>query len=123
MPNVKLIDPWISISELIKNSKAVTVITSTTGLESILWNKPVIVFGEVFYNIYPFVHKINNITKLPELIKSAIGEKIEENCPERLAFIYLYSRMGYTSDIYSHQLTDQKIVDFATELLIEISKQ
>jgi hypothetical protein len=122
IPNAKLIDPWSSISELIKNSAAVTVITSTTGLESIFWNKPLIVFGNVFYNIYPYVHLVRDINSLPGLIKEVINENIDETCPERLAFIYLYSIMGYNSDMYAHKLSDIAIIEFADELLLEINK-
>jgi hypothetical protein len=123
IPNVRLIDPKNNISELIKNSSAVIVLTSTTGLEAILWNKPTIVFGNVFYNIYPFIHRVRDVNDLPGLIKIAIEEKTDEHCPERLAFIYQYSLLGYSSDIYTHQLTDKEITCFAEELIEEISKQ
>jgi hypothetical protein len=123
IPNAKLINPWCNISELIRNSKVVTVITSTTGLESIIWNKPTIVFGEVFYNLYPYVHRVTNLNQLPELLKNAIGEKIADDDKERLAFIYLYSLLGYKSDIYSYRFSDDDIIHFADELMDEIAKQ
>jgi len=123
IPNVKLINPWSNISDLIKNSKAVAVITSTTGLESIFWNKPTIVFGNVFYNIYPFVHRINNINDFPEYLGKILSEKIEEDNPDRLAFVYIYSMLGYESDIYDYQLTEERISGFVRDLLEEIEKQ
>jgi hypothetical protein len=122
IPNVRLIEPLSSIYDLICHSKAVIVITSTTGLESIILNKPTIVFGNVFYNLYPYIYNVHDINNLPYLIKSAIDSKIDENDPLRLAFVYLYSRMGYQSDIYATQLSDENIISFANELLDHISK-
>jgi hypothetical protein len=121
IPNCKLIDPKNSIEELIANSSAVIVITATTGLESILLNKPTIVFGKVFYNIYPHIFKVRELDDLPHLIKSAIDSTVDENDPHRLAFIYLYSQMGYKSDIYAHQLTDRNVIAFSNELIDQIS--
>jgi hypothetical protein len=123
IPNVRLIDPFSSIYELINHSKAVIVITNTTGLESIILNKPTIVFGNVFYNLYPFINRVNNINDLPGIIKNAIEQKISEDSPERLAFAYLYCTMGYKSDIYTYRPDDKEIIGFINELLEEISKQ
>jgi hypothetical protein len=123
IPNIRFIDPFSSIYDLINNSKAVIVITSTTGLESILLNKPTIVLGNVFYNIYPFVKRVHDINDLPHIIKEALYQKVNNTCPERLAFAYLYSIMGYKSDIYTYRPDEQEIVCFIDELLEEISKQ
>jgi hypothetical protein len=123
IPNVKLIDPFVRISDLVSHSQAVIVLTGTSGLESILWNKPTIVFGEVFYSLYPFINRVYNLNDLPGIIKNAIRQEIRENCSERLAFIYLYSIMGYKSNIYTYQPSDNEVICFIDELLEEITKR
>lgn len=69
IPNVKLISHKIKGTELIKKSKLVTVITGTAGWEAILLKKPVITFGNVFFNILSFVKRTQDIELLPQSIK------------------------------------------------------
>lgn len=121
IPNVKLINPYFSISELIRSSIIVTVITGTSGLEAIFWNKPVIVFGNVFYDIYPSIFKVKNIVDLPDIIKSAASFSLKENDCQRLAFIYAYISQGYTSDIYKLKYTPEEIKKISLDLLSDIS--
>ena len=44
-PNVRLVDPYTSTHELIRRSEAVVVISSTVGLEALLYDKPVLTLG------------------------------------------------------------------------------
>lgn len=74
IPNVKLINPSIPSITLIRDCKLVTTITSSVGWEAALWGKPVITFGEVFYNDLSFVHRIHDIETLPEVIRSLLKE-------------------------------------------------
>src|SRR3989339_34461 len=72
IPNVKFIDHTIKSSELIKKSRLITTITGTVGWEASLLRKPVITFGNVFYNSLSFVKRIHDIEKLPELVNEQI---------------------------------------------------
>lgn len=95
IPNVKLINPDQNSFELIKNSKLVTVITGTAGWEATILKKPVITFGDIFYNKLSMVKKSREIEQLPYLIKEQledfkynekelenfIGIMIEESAP------------------------------------------
>jgi len=72
IPNVRLISPWNNIHELIQNSNAIITISATTGWESILYEKPVILFGSAFYDIFDLVYKVKDINELPNIIKKAI---------------------------------------------------
>ena len=72
IPNVKLIHPETSNFELIKNSKLIVAITSTAAWEGVLLKKPVITFGNVFYNAMPMVKKCVAIETLPEIVKSQL---------------------------------------------------
>lgn len=49
MPNVRLVDPYTSSHELIGSATAVAVISSTVGLEALLYEKPVLTLGHPYY--------------------------------------------------------------------------
>lgn len=51
-PNVRLVHPRTSSHELIRESAAVAVISSTVGLEALVYGKPVLTLGEPFYAGY-----------------------------------------------------------------------
>ncbi|MCB9989393.1 MAG: hypothetical protein H6868_08715 [Rhodospirillales bacterium] len=53
--NVKMIAPEVSSFELIKHAKANIMVTGTAGWEAYLMGKPVVAFGDVFYNFLPGV--------------------------------------------------------------------
>jgi hypothetical protein len=72
IPNVKLVCPDQSSFELIKNSKLITIITGTAGWESIILKKPVITFGDIFYNKLSMVKRSRDIEQLPYLIKEQL---------------------------------------------------
>jgi CDP-glycerol glycerophosphotransferase (TagB/SpsB family) len=68
IPNVRLVRPNISSFELTTRAALLIVITSTVGWEGHLLKKPVIVFGDVFYNKLPGVVKCSAISDLPNLV-------------------------------------------------------
>lgn len=72
IPSVKLIKPATINFELIKNSKLIMTNTGTAGWEATLLKKPVITFGNAFYNKLPFVKKCKAIEDLPWIIKEQL---------------------------------------------------
>ena len=64
--------PETNTFELVKSSKLVTTITGTVGWEALLFKKPVIAFGDVYYNKLSFVKKCTEIEKLPILVKEQL---------------------------------------------------
>ncbi len=69
IPNLKLVHPSIDSYELIKNSQLVATITGTVGFEALLLKKPVITFGDVFYNKMSMVTECENIEGLPHIVQ------------------------------------------------------
>lgn len=65
IPNIKVISPKINSSTIIKNCLGVCTITGTTGIEAFYLKKPVITFGNVFYNFLDCVVNIKNFEELP----------------------------------------------------------
>lgn len=72
-PNVKILAPWENTQKLIQKSSIVVTITGTVGWESILWEKPVITMGNVFFNAFDHVRQITDYTKLPAVIKEILN--------------------------------------------------
>jgi len=72
IPNVKIINPSVSSFRLIQNAKLITTLTSTAGWEGILLKKPVITFGNVFYNSLSMAKKCRAIEDLPVMIKEQL---------------------------------------------------
>ena len=60
---VRLLSPDEDTWSLIRNAAAIAVITGTMGWEGLLFAKPVITFGEVFFNILPQVHRAGAASK------------------------------------------------------------
>lgn len=63
IPSVRLLGPDENTWELIRNAGAITVISGTMGWEGLLYDKPVVVFGEVFYDLLPHVYHAKKVPK------------------------------------------------------------
>lgn len=72
IPNVKLIDPRELSFPITQNAKLVLTTTGTTGWEAVLLKKPVITFGDVFFNVLPMVKRCRDIETLPHLAKEQL---------------------------------------------------
>jgi hypothetical protein len=75
LPGVKLIGPKHNIKDFIKLSQGVIALTSTVGFEALLLDKPVLVFGDVFYNKHPLCRKINSIFEIKKAF-SELNERV-----------------------------------------------
>ena len=75
--NVKLIAHDENTPDLIRRSCGVIVLSSTVGWEALLLNRPVYVFGEVFYNVVKGVTRIGGFEDLRRRLaedKAAVSE-------------------------------------------------
>lgn len=102
IPNVKLANPNFPSFDLAKNAKLITTLTGTAGWEGVLFKKPVITFGDVFYNALSMVKKCHDIEQLPFMINDQlknhlhneeelevfIGAVMEESAPVGLLEIW-----------------------------------
>ncbi len=50
IPNVRLLDPHVNSHDLIQQARAIVVISSTVGLEALLYARPVMTLGQPFYS-------------------------------------------------------------------------
>ena len=63
-PNVRLVDPHTSSHTLIRESEGVAVISSTVGLEALLYRKPVLTLGEPFYAGYDVTLDLSSFAEI-----------------------------------------------------------
>ncbi|HEX5058049.1 MAG TPA: hypothetical protein VFV99_01760 [Kofleriaceae bacterium] len=63
IPAVRLLGPDADTWSLIQNAAAIAVITGTMGWEGLLFGKPVISFGDVYYNVLPHVYRASEVPK------------------------------------------------------------
>lgn len=99
IPNVRLISPYADSHDLITQSSAVCVISSTVGWEALLYEKPVVSIGDVFYNAYDGVQCVDSYAALP----AAFGRAIREYTPDRellLKYIAANIEGTYPGDAY-----------------------
>lgn len=64
LPNVRFINCDVNIKELIPHSRGMITINSTAGYEALILDKPVYLFGRVFYENFSNVFKLNNFKEL-----------------------------------------------------------
>jgi hypothetical protein len=58
--------------ELVRYCSLVITINGTVGWEGLLFNKPVITFGNIFYNSFPLVERVSDFRKLPYIIRDLL---------------------------------------------------
>jgi hypothetical protein len=92
-PNVRLVDPHTSSHELIQRSEAVAVISSTVGLEALLYDKPVLTLGQPFYSGYGITVDVDSFREIPEKVVELLRFRPD---PERIArFMHAAMRRCY----------------------------
>jgi hypothetical protein len=71
-PNVRIIPTDTNFFEVIKKAQLVVNITGTTGWQAIQFNKPVMNFGDNFYDMLGLSVRCSDIEKLPQAIRKAV---------------------------------------------------
>ncbi len=73
LPNIRLVEPHTSSLGLIRRSAGVATISSTVGLEALLYDKPVLTLGRPFYAGYGVTLDISDFgqirDRVPELLE------------------------------------------------------
>ena len=79
IPNVTLIHPSVPAEKLMKKCSLVFSIAGTSGFEATFYGKPSVVFSDVGYGELPSVVKVNQIERLPEIIKNSMEMKVDSD--------------------------------------------
>lgn len=91
--NVRLLDPHTSSHELIQRSRGIVVISSTVGLEALMYTKPVLTLGQPFYSGYGVTLDVDSFREIRDQVPALL-----EFEPEReriLQFLHAAMRRCY----------------------------
>ncbi len=86
IPNVRLVPAHIPGHEFSRHAAITITITGTGGWETLLFGRPVITFGDVFYNDVPGALRCRGFEELPSLIKTQLENY---RCDDRTLIAYL----------------------------------
>jgi Capsule polysaccharide biosynthesis protein len=70
--NVRLVEPHANTHDLIRASAAVAVISSTVGLEALLYEKPVLTLGQPFYGGYGITLDVDSFAEIREAVPALL---------------------------------------------------
>jgi hypothetical protein len=76
LPNVKLINPFVSRDKILSQSSLVITIAGTTGLEASFFEKPVIVLSDTDYSHLSSVYRLKSLEDLPQIINSSLKSTV-----------------------------------------------
>ncbi len=119
---VRLLGPDVDTWSLIQNAAAIAVITGTMGWEGLLFGKPVVTFGEVFYNMYPDVHRagLQPKDRWADVFRDAIHhhEHDEEELLKLVSAIQQTSKPGFMANpgTFEHVLEADNVRHMADAL-------
>lgn len=97
--NVRLIDARVHSHPLIQNSSAVVVITSTVGWEAMIYEKPVLVLGDVWYGAHDEVIKLHSVKELPAALEAFVHHPPQPNHELLLKFVTALLEGTYVGEI------------------------
>ena len=73
IPNVRFLHPNVNAQEVLEKSKGVISISGATGFEALFYHKPVILFGDEYYDKLSMVTKIETFVDLPQKIRNTLS--------------------------------------------------
>lgn len=99
LKNVNLISQKEDNYKLIDNCFCVANITGTAGWEAVLRGKQTLLFGHIFHQYVPYVHKVNDM----ESLKTAI-DRIKKMKPyKKIIELFLYDLQKY---LFKHKISN-----------------
>jgi hypothetical protein len=82
--NVRLVPPQTGSHDLIRAAAGVAVISSTVGLEALLYRKPVLTMGRPFYSGYGVTVDIDSFAEIPDAVRELLHFSPEREQIDRL---------------------------------------
>src|SRR5205823_10221742 len=92
--NVRLVHPYASSHELIRESDAVVVISPTVGLEALLYERPVLTLGRPFFAGYGVTLDVESFREIRELVPAVLRFRPDRDRLRR--FLHAGMRRCYT---------------------------
>ncbi len=72
IPNARLVAPHTSSHELMRRAEAIAVISSTVGLEALLYDQPVLTLGQPFYAGYGVTVDVDSFREIREAVPALL---------------------------------------------------
>ena len=125
--NVLFLPAEAPTKEIIKQSKLLITQTSTAGMEGLIIEKPVIVFGKIFYDQHPQINKVTSFKEVRHIIRKETWKTptTEDNI-QFLAKVAEYSKEGNPfphADLYDPQNIKHVVQAIEEQLKKEIEKR
>ena len=120
-PNLMLIKAEVSSKEIILKSKIVITLVSTAGFEALVLDKPVIVLGKIYFDVFDGVNYCSTFEEIYDLLRGNKSLKRGSNLVTFLAKLIAMQNVGNPwphSELYS----DQNIRDVRYAIESEILK-
>jgi hypothetical protein len=114
IPNVRLVDPYTSSHDLIRRSEAVIVISSTVGLEALMYDKPVLTMGEPFYSGYGVTLDLSNFKHIRERVPQVL--EFQPDHEQILRFLHAAMRACYPGRPVTVNQSDENAREMAESL-------
>lgn len=119
-PNIRLVDAYTSSHELIRRSNAVIVISSTVGLEALLYAHPVLTLGEPFFSGYGITVDVDSFREIRDAVPAVLEFKPDrERC---LRFIHACMRSMYVGKLSNVDPSDRNAYDIADSIETAVLK-
>jgi hypothetical protein len=112
--NVRLVGPYTNTHDLIKRADAVAVISSTVGLEALLYDKPVLTLGEPFYSGFGITLDLHSFAEIRQGVPALLRFRPD---PERIRqFLFAAMSRCYPGSSVMVDRSDQNAVTLANSL-------
>ncbi len=103
LPNVVLVSRKFDTYKLIQNCKAIATATGTAGWEGLFRQKPVIMFGEFYYQYADGVFRIQTINDLKNAIEQIVNQKVIPELKSTKLYLKAFEKLtlpGYYNNVY-----------------------
>ncbi len=100
LTNVRLISPKISIHDILKGTSGVLTYNATTGIEALIYGKPVLSFASnIYYKHHSGVDNCNDLFELGKKLSQLINRKV--NNEETIHYIYKLKKNSISFNLNS----------------------
>lgn len=113
-PNIRLVDPHTSSLGLIRRSAGVATISSTVGLEALLYDKPVLTLGRPFYSGYGVTLDLDSFGEIREQLPRLLDFRPDRERTRR--FLHAAMRHCYPGAPVLVDRSDENAVRLADTL-------
>lgn len=126
-PRIRLISLDVSTYELIQHAKAVATIMGTIGWESIVYKKPVICFGNSWYESYSGVKRVTDETSMKDLTEFIQNYQYDEH--QMLAYLSALGKQTHRAYYFHHMykdklgISEEQCIDTLIQSILEFSEQ